>query len=669
MVRNASMQKKVTWCVASLLLLTRMCPADPDQLFFKILNNRNNNTNQQKPPMITVRFEQRGGGNHPQDPFDEIAKLMDDIFKQNPFGSDKTIVNVTPGNSLNSPQIPPQQPFQNRPPQINKEPEVENKPNELVTFNDIVALDNVLKDIREIVAFLKYPDRFRAVGATMPKGILIEGPPGCGKTMIAKAIANEAGCSFFHASASSFIEMFVGVGASRIRELFKKAESSKPSIIFIDELDAIGAVNRGADHANEYRQTLNELLCQMDGFRSDGSVLVIGATNLAEELDPALKRSGRFDRILRISLPDLKARKIILRRYLDKLPHLSPAITDDYLHDVCKMIGGFSGADIKNVVNQAAILAAQTTNEEDLVVTKDHFDQAIKKVRLERSVSSINETNTIGFKDIVGLEEQLAEVSMIATYLKYPEQFSRVGAEIPHGILLSGPPGNGKTLIAKALANEAECNFMYISASEFIKKYVGTGAETIRNIFQRARNAKPTIIFIDEIDAIGAISRDSQHTNGEYRNTLNELLCQLDGFNSDPSVIVIAATNAADILDPALKRSGRFDCIIMVPEPDYQARLALAKHYCGKLPSVRYGKENDPQALSDRYFETVATQTEGLCCADLENLFKTAAKYAAMANELEVRRDHVDKSLKKLRKERGKDRSFSDMYLPTGATS
>ncbi len=531
-----------------------------------------------------------------------------------------------------------------------------------VVFNDIIGIDPIIEDIKEMVMCIKSPERYRAVGASVPKGVLLEGPPGTGKTMIAKAIANEAGCAFIQASASSFVEVFVGVGASRVRELFSRAKQYRPCIIFIDELDAIGAVKRDADTSGEYRQTLNELLCQLDGFVSDGSVIVIAATNMAESLDPALKRSGRFDRIISVPLPNMQARCQLFQHYLTKLP-LAPDITSEMIYDMITMTGGFSGADIKNLANQAAILAARDQTQKTPHVSKIHLEQALNKIYKERSASSFVYGNTTKFKDIIGLDEQLSSIKSMVKFIKNPELCLQLGATIPRGILLEGPPGNGKTMIAKALAHEARCTFMYVSASEFIKKHMGDGALQIRQLFKLARQASPTILFIDELDAIGAANRNSAYANEEYRTTLDELLCQLDGFHDDASVVVMGATNLAMRLDPALKRSGRFDRIITVPLPNAASRAAILKYYRNKLPRV-ITNPLESTSVSDAYLNEVSLdRTEKFCCADLNNVATLSARVAAEQGSTSVERKHFDQAIAIIKKEHNNTTSFSDLYI------
>lgn len=247
-----------------------------------------------------------------------------------------------------------------------------------ITFNDIAGLDDVIQDLTEIVDFLKHSEKYTSMGAQLPRGVLLEGPPGNGKTLIARALAHEAGCTFIQINASEFVEKYVGVGASRVRELFERARSHKPAIIFIDEIDALGAVNRGSDGNEEYKQTLNELLCQMDGFKQDDALVVIGATNHAKSLDSALIRSGRFDQKIAITAPNEAAREKIIRLYLNKLPQEHCQFSDDCVEKVAKRAYGLCGADLKNIVNEAVLAAIRDGVNK---TTDEHLLKALEKVR------------------------------------------------------------------------------------------------------------------------------------------------------------------------------------------------------------------------------------------------------------------------------------------------
>ncbi|PUZ61449.1 hypothetical protein GQ55_4G277800 [Panicum hallii var. hallii] len=249
------------------------------------------------------------------------------------------------------------------------------EPNTGITFDDVAGVDEAKQDFQEIVQFLKSPEKFTAVGARIPKGVLLVGPPGTGKTLLAKAIAGEAGVPFFSLSGSEFIEMFVGVGASRVRDLFNKAKANAPCLVFIDEIDAVGRQRgTGIGGGNDEReQTLNQLLTEMDGFSGDSGVIVIGATNRPEILDDALLRPGRFDRQVSVGLPDVRGREEILRVHSSN-KKLDPDVS---LSVVAMRTPGFSGADLANLMNEAAILAGRRGKDR---ITVKEIDDSIDRI-------------------------------------------------------------------------------------------------------------------------------------------------------------------------------------------------------------------------------------------------------------------------------------------------
>ena len=259
---------------------------------------------------------------------------------------------------------------------------------ERVTFEDVAGIDEAKEELIEIVEFLRDPKKFTRLGGRIPKGVLLVGPPGCGKTLLARAIAGEAGVPFFSISGSDFVEMFVGVGASRVRDLFVQGKKNAPCIIFIDEIDAVGrhrGAGLGGGH-DEREQTLNQLLVEMDGFESNEGVILISATNRPDVLDPALLRPGRFDRQVVVSMPDIRGREKILRVHMQK----SPIDNDVNVVVLAKGTPGFSGADLENLVNEAALLAAKRDKEK---IAMTDFEDAKDKVYmgLERKSKVIKE--------------------------------------------------------------------------------------------------------------------------------------------------------------------------------------------------------------------------------------------------------------------------------------
>ncbi len=249
----------------------------------------------------------------------------------------------------------------------------DNKPK--VTFADVAGVDEAKEELQEIIEFLKYPKKFQALGAKIPRGVLLVGPPGSGKTLLAKAVAGEAGVPFFSISGSEFVEMFVGVGASRVRDLFDQAKKSAPCLVFIDEIDAVGrqrGAGLGGGH-DEREQTLNQLLVEMDGFDPNSGIIIIAATNRPDILDPALLRPGRFDRRVVVDNPDTKGRWAIL----DVHVRGKPMAEDVSLETLAKRTPGFSGADLANMVNEAALLAARRNKKK---ITASELDEAVERV-------------------------------------------------------------------------------------------------------------------------------------------------------------------------------------------------------------------------------------------------------------------------------------------------
>jgi ATP-dependent metalloprotease FtsH len=497
-----------------------------------------------------------------------------------------------------------------------------------VNFKSIAGAQEAKEGLQDIVDFLKNPEKYRRIGAKLPRGVLLVGEPGNGKTLLAKALAGEANCPFFSISGSDFIEVFVGVGAARIRDLFAQARKHAPSIIFIDEIDAVGrhrGIGMGGGN-DEREQTLNQLLTEMDGFDVTGSpVVVIAATNIPEVLDKALLRPGRFDRRITVPYPDIAAREQIL-----KLHTQSTRIAPDVdLGAIAGETAGFTGADLANLVNQAAINASKRGRE---IIAREDFTvahtQILSSRTTEGSAGSAKGQSAMfmptqvktKFSDVAGAVEAKEELQDVVDFLKTPDKFTRLGAKIPRGVLLVGDPGNGKTLLAKAVAGEAGRPFFSTSGSDFVEKYVGVGASRIRELFVQARKHAPSIVFIDEIDAVGRRrSGDDSGGTQEHDQTLNQLLTEMDGFSTvRAAVIVIAATNRVDVLDKALLRAGRFDRQVNVPYPDLVSREAILQVHARDV-------KLDPTVD----LQKIARGTPGFTGAALENLINEAAIFAS----------------------------------------
>lgn len=519
-------------------------------------------------------------------------------------------------------------------------------PNEIKTrFADVAGATEAKEALQDIIDYLKYPEKYKRSGAHVPRGVLFIGEPGNGKTLLAKALAGEAQCPFLSTNGSDFIEVFVGVGAARVRDLFAQARKLSPCIIFIDEIDAVGR-ERGAGIGggnDEREQTLNQLLTELDGFDSAGvPVIVIAATNRPEVLDKALLRPGRFDRRIVIPFPDYAARLAILKVH-------ARALKLDESADLAALAGetaGFSGADLAHLLNQAALYA---TRDNRSVVTAKDIERAHQHILQSRSTESAESTSQTSmfmpaqvktkFADVAGAYEAKEELLEVVDFLTRPEKYTRLGAQIPKGVLLTGDPGNGKTLLARAVAGESGRPFFAVSGSSFIEQYVGVGAKRVRELFAQARKHAPSIIFIDEIDAIGGKRVDSSGGGDrEYAQTLNQLLTEMDGFaTARSSVIVIAATNRADILDKALLRPGRFDRQVQVPYPNIKAREEILQVHLRKVPY-------DPSVRLD----VLARATVGFSGASLANLVNEAAILAAQQTKQVVDINDFDEARDKI---------------------
>ncbi len=493
------------------------------------------------------------------------------------------------------------------------------------SFADVAGQDEAVKELAEIKEFLVNPGKFVALGARVPRGVLLYGPPGCGKTLLARALAGEANAAFVAVGASEFVEVFTGKGASRVREIFADARSMAPAIIFIDELDSLGRARgqAGAAYSNgEQEQTLNQMLAEMDGFTPTEGVIVLAATNRPDVLDPALLRPGRFDRTIGLNKPDERGRLAVLKLHTKDMALAS----DVDLAALAVAAIGLSGADLANVMNEAALLAARADH---LVISQAHLEEALQRTleapERQRRLSARGE-RTIGrrftgaervtFADVAGVAGAVAELEDIRAFLAEPERFARIGARVPRGILLSGPPGCGKTLLARAVAGETNAAFFSVSSSQFVEVFVGQGASRVRDLFDDARSMAPTIVFIDEIDAIGA--RRSGSWNREGDQTLNQILIELDGFEDRSAVIVMAATNRHDLLDPALVRAGRFDRHVAIELPDRDGRRDILQLHARSRPLA-----------GNVDLDVLARLTQGFSGADLANILNEAALLAA----------------------------------------
>ncbi len=520
-----------------------------------------------------------------------------------------------------------------------------------VTYDDIGGLKEAIQKIREMVELpLRHPELFERVGIEPPKGVLLHGPPGTGKTLLAKAVANESDASFFYIGGPEIVSKYVGESEHKLRQIFEEAEKSAPSIIFIDEIDAI-APKREESQGEVERRIVAQLLTLMDGLKSRGQVIVIGATNRPDSLDPALRRPGRFDREIEIGVPDRKGRLEILQIHTRNMP----LAKDVDLKELAALTHGYTGADISALVKEAAIKALRRVLPEidieqeqippevleKIVVKREDFMNALKEIQPSALREVYIERPNVKWDDVGGLEDVKKEIrEAIELPLKEPELFERFGIRPPRGVLLFGPPGTGKTLLAKAVAGESEANFIAINGPEVLSKWVGESEKAVREIFRKARQAAPTIVFIDEIDAI-ASRRGTEVGSRVTERIVNTLLTEMDGIRNMDGVFVIAATNRPDILDPGLLRPGRFDKVIEIPMPDEKARLEILKIHTKKMP---LDKDVDLKEL--------AKLTEGFSGADLENLAREAAMMAIRKKAKKVKMAFFTEAIEKVKPKR-----------------
>jgi len=580
-----------------------------------------------------------------------------------------------------------------------------------VTYEDIGGLKEELQKVREVIELpLKYPELFQRLGIEPPKGVLLYGPPGTGKTLIAKAVANEIGASFFTINGPEIMSKYYGESEQRLREIFEEAKENAPSIIFIDEIDAI-APRRDEVTGEVERRVVAQLLALMDGLEERGQVIVIGATNRIDAIDPALRRPGRFDREIEIGVPDREGRFEILQIHTRNMPiepeyridfvlealrnlykqysdkeilealqvtydevkniedkekikeiirkNLPEEIVADLEREIIKAMlryladqtHGFVGADIEALCKEAAMKALRryipqidlNSDEiplellESMKVTFDDFREALKEIEPSAMREVLVEVPKVTWDDVGGLEDVKREIIEAVEWpLKYPEKFKKFGIKPPKGVLLYGPPGTGKTLIAKAVANEAEANFISVKGPELLSKWLGESEKAVRKIFKKARQVAPCIIFFDEIDAIAGMR--GLEENRAVERVVNQLLTEMDGLEELEGVVVIGATNRPDIIDPALLRPGRFDRLVYVRPPDKKSRLAIFKIHTRNMPLAE-----------DVDLEELADMTEGYVGADIEAVCREAVMLA-LREDINAEKVHMRHFLEALRK-------------------
>ncbi len=533
---------------------------------------------------------------------------------------------------------------------LQEEPTKESEGISSITYEDIGGLGDQVKKVREIIELpLRHPELFTALGIDAPKGVLLYGPPGTGKTLLAKAVANESEANFTSIQGPEIVSKFVGEAEERLRDIFTKAAENAPSIIFIDELDAI-APKREEVVGEVEKRIVAQLLTLMDGLKGRGKVVVIGATNRPNALDPALRRPGRFDREIELGVPDKKGRKEILQIHTRGMP----LEKDVNLDELANITHGYVGADLAALGREAAMKTLRRIlpkiNLEDetipveiletLKVTRKDFMDGYKEVQPTAMREVMIEVPNIKWDDIGGLEPVKKELrEAIEWPLKYPEMFRRMGIKPPRGIFLYGPPGTGKTLLAKAVATESEANFISVKGPEIFSKWVGESEKAIRETFRKARQAAPCIVFFDEIDAV-APRRGTDVGSHVTETVVNQLLSEMDGLEELKEVVVIAATNRPDMVDSALLRPGRFDKLIMIPAPDLETRKRIFEVHTKRVPIAK-----------DVDLDKLAKVTDGYSGADIEGIVREAALNALRENKqaktVEMR--HFEKTLKDMR--------------------
>ncbi|TLX66178.1 MAG: CDC48 family AAA ATPase [Thaumarchaeota archaeon] len=530
-----------------------------------------------------------------------------------------------------------------------------------ITYDDLGGLKKEVQKIREMVELpMRHPELFEKLGVEAPKGVLLYGPPGTGKTLLAKAVAGETNSHFISLSGPEIIGKYYGESEERLRDIFKQAEENAPSIIFIDEIDSI-APKREEVTGEVEKRVVSQLLTLMDGMKSRGKVVVIAATNRPDSLDPAIRRPGRFDREIEIGIPDEGGRKEILNIHTRGMP-LNDKVN---LDQIAKVTHGFVGADLEILAKEAAmrslrrILPELDLEEEKIptkilqkiVITDEDFRDALKEVRPSALREVLVQIPNVTWDDVGGLEtlkEELLE--SVEWPLKHKEAFEHTGVTPPKGILLHGPPGTGKTLIAKAVAHTTESNFISIKGPELLSKWVGESEKGVREVFRKARQAAPCIIFLDEIDAIAPARSSGSSDSHVTERVVSQILTEIDGLEELHNVLVIGATNRVDIVDTALLRPGRFDRIIEVPLPDSKGRENIFKIHTKKKPLAE-----------DVNLTKLVEMTEGFSGADIEGVCNRAAMTAIkryvnnnekLVKSIKITQEDLINAIKKIRPEK-----------------
>ncbi|MCR4327442.1 MAG: CDC48 family AAA ATPase [Nanoarchaeota archaeon] len=538
-----------------------------------------------------------------------------------------------------------------------------------INYEDIGGLTEEIKKIREMVEIpMKHPEIFQKLGVTPPKGVLLHGPPGTGKTLLAKAVATETDSHFILLNGPEIMSKFYGESEKKIRNIFEEAEKNAPSIIFIDEIDAI-APKREDVQGEVERRVVSQLLTMMDGLNARGRVIVIGATNRVNSIDPALRRPGRFDREIEIGVPSKDGRLSVLKIHSRGMP-LDKNVN---FEKISSLTHGFVGADLESLTKEAAINVLRNNlhrikldeevipNEvlEKLIIRHEDFMDALKVVRPSAMREVLVETPNVTWEEVGGLDKIKQDLKEAVEWpMKHPESFKRMGIRPSRGILLYGPPGTGKTLLAKAVAKESEANFIHVKGPSLLSMWVGKSEEGMRKIFERARQVSPCIIFFDELDSLAG--RRGSDSNKVTERVLNQMLAEMDGLEDAKEVLVLGATNRPDMLDTALLRPGRFDKILLVNAPSKEGREKILEIHTKNMP------------LKGVNLKEIAGETEGFTGADLEALVREAAMVALREdmNSKEVKKKHFEEAKKKSKPSVTKQsiefyRKIEEQYLQT----
>ena len=533
-----------------------------------------------------------------------------------------------------------------------------------ISYEDIGGLRPVVQKVREMIELpLRHPELFERLGVEAPKGVLLHGPPGTGKTLLARAVASETNANFLSIGGPEIMSKYYGESEERLREVFKEAQENAPSIVFIDEIDSIAPKREEVTGEVEKRVT-SQLLSLMDGLQSRGKVVVIGATNRPNAIDPALRRPGRFDREIEIGVPDRDGRLEVLQIHTRGMP----LAEDVDLKKLADVTHGFVGADLEALAKEAAIRALRRILPEinleaqsipgdilyKIIVKMADFQDALNEIDPSAMREVLVEIPDVTWDQIGGLEDVKEELREAVEWpLKYPELFAQLNATPPKGLLLYGPPGTGKTLLAKAVAHESESNFISVKGPELLNKFVGESERAVREVFRKARQASPCIIFFDEIDSVAPTRGGGISDSNVTERVISQFLTEMDGLEELRNVVIIGATNRPDIIDAALLRPGRFDRLLFVPPPDLEARKQIFKIHTRKMP-----------VTDDVNVDDLSRRTNGYTGADIASVANTAVMLALRehiskakdpedakkkAKGLKVAKRHFDEALQKIK--------------------